>query len=63
MNKNEKVLQVWGAEANGKLGAVIKAVRFAAERNNYCFKDGAFIIDVEGCNSILKIMLKIAQEA
>jgi hypothetical protein len=50
-------------QAAGKLGAVIKAVRFVAERNNLSFKDGAFLTDVEGCNTIGKIMLKIAEKA
>ena len=63
LNKNEKLLYVHGVQAAGKLGAVIKAVRFVAERNNLSFKDGAFLTDVEGCNTIGKIMLKIAEKA
>lgn len=63
LSKNEKLLYIYGVQAAGKLGAVIKAVRFVAERNNLSFKDGAFLIDVEGCNTIAKIMLKIAEKA
>lgn len=60
LDKNLRLLHLYGAASIGKLGAVIKSVRFTAERNNQFFKDGAYIIDLEGCNTVTKIMKKIA---
>jgi hypothetical protein len=34
LDKNARLLHVYGAARLGKLGAIVKSVRFAAERNN-----------------------------